>query len=106
MDLGYIVALAVAAPAIIPLIRWMAVITATLARGPGSNCPRCQSKNTRRAMPRTADVFFPAFLLAHRCEECESRFFVLQSVNYASRTRSMRSSRPLISEGAHSASRR
>jgi hypothetical protein len=106
MDLGYIVALAVAAPAIIPLIRWVSVITATLARGPGSSCPRCRSKNTRRAMPRTSDVFFPAFLLAHRCEECEGRFFALQSVNYTNPNRILRPSRPLISDGAHSASRR
>jgi hypothetical protein len=106
MDLGYFIALAVAIPAIIPLVRWMTVVTGTLARGPGSSCPRCRSKNTRRAMPRTADVFFPAFLQAHRCEECEGRFFTLQSVNYATRARSVRASRPLISEGAHSASRR
>jgi hypothetical protein len=106
MRVRYLLALAVAVPVIIQIIRWYAVMITTLVRGPGSNCPRCLSKRTRPSRPRTADTLFPSFVLPHRCENCQGRFLVLRSVNYARRARSVRSSRPMVPVAAQSSTRR
>jgi hypothetical protein len=106
MRVRYLLAFAAAIPAIVQIIRWLAATIGALARGPGSRCPGCLSKRTRRSQPRTSDTFFPAFLRPYRCENCKIRFFALHSVNYVRRARPSRVSRAMVPAAAQSSSRR
>jgi hypothetical protein len=106
MSILYLSALAVAIPVIILIIRWFATMIGALARGPGSRCPACWSKRTRRSRRRVADTFFPAFMLPHRCENCRRRFFSLRPVSYVHPAKPTRASRPMLPATAQGSSRR
>src|SRR5271168_48501 len=91
MRLLYLLAFAAATVVIVQLVRWVGITIVALIRGPISVCPRCMSKRTRWSRPRLADKIFPAFVLPRRCENCQRRFFSLQSVRYNRRSKSVQS---------------
>jgi len=82
MRIGYLLGSALAIPVILEIIWWFAMMMVAIARGKVSRCPRCVSTCTRPSRRGLTDVFFPAFILPLRCENCDRRFFSLQSVNY------------------------
>jgi hypothetical protein len=107
MRIRYLLLVALALPVIAVIIRWLAVMIAALLRGPGSNCPMCLSKRTRESKPRVLDRLRPAIFVARRCENCQRRFLMLQSVKYARRAKAAgQSSRPMVPAGSQISARR
>jgi hypothetical protein len=96
MRIRYLLALIVAFPAIFQMLWWCSVMVVAMARGQVTRCPRsvCSSTHTWLSKPRLPDLLFPAFVLPHRCGNCERRFFSLHSVNYTRRAKRLRGLAP------------
>lgn len=75
MRLRYLLAIALAIPAILPIVWMSAIMIMALVRGPVSSCPKCMQKRIRRSKPRVSDRFFLAWVLPRRCESCKCRFY-------------------------------
>jgi hypothetical protein len=99
----YLLALALALPVIIQVIRMSVVMILALVRGPVSSCPKCLSKRTRRSMSRLSDKLFPALMVPRRCESCKYRFYSRPSAGH---TRRAKASRALVAAAAQGNSRR
>jgi hypothetical protein len=95
MRIRYVLEVLVALPLIFQALRLLIRLAAAVARGPIANkCPICVSNRTRPSMPRLADLILPAFIAARRCENCDSRYFVLRSVDYVRRAQRARVAAP------------
>jgi hypothetical protein len=91
----YILEFLVAAPIIFQMFRMTIRLVAAVARGPvADKCPICASNRTRPSMPHLSDLILPAFIAARRCENCDSRYFALRSVNYVRRAQPAKAAAP------------
>jgi hypothetical protein len=91
----YILEFLVAAPIIFQMLRLTIRLVAAIVRGPiADNCPICASDRTRPSMPQVANLILPASIAARRCENCDSRYFALRSVNYVRRMQTAKAAVP------------